>query len=161
MLVLVAQLLKGFVSKVIIDQDENPQFFVASIDLESMEVTITGWLCLLCTVHGRGAGEEETTRDGDEVRDSGGGGSRGEGGPSLLPRPRRVHGRDLQLREHPDHPHLLLPVQAQAAKLQQSAREQLWVHGDHDDGEPQHGHHELLLLRAQVSVHKEKIRHGG
>ncbi|KAK3410406.1 hypothetical protein EUGRSUZ_J02400 [Eucalyptus grandis] len=36
-------------------------------------------------MHGRRASEEETTRDGNEVRDSGGGGSGGEGGPSLLP----------------------------------------------------------------------------
>lgn len=82
-----------------------------------MDVTITASFRLLYTVHGRGASEEETTRDGDAVRDGGGGGSRGEGGPSLLPRPRRVHGRDLQLRQHPDPPHLLLPVQAQAREL--------------------------------------------
>ena len=62
--------------------------------------------------HGRGG--EDAEGDGDQIHKSGCGRRRDSGGPALLPRPRRLHDRDLQLRQPPrrasrrgDGPHLL------------------------------------------------------
>ena len=52
--------------------------------------------------HGRGG--EDAEGDGDQIHKSGCGRRRDSGGPALLPRPRRLHDRDLQLRQPPRRP---------------------------------------------------------
>lgn len=95
-----------------------------------------------CTCH------KEAARFGDEICHSSGRGRRGQGGSSFLPRPRWIYGRALQLREYPSYSHLFLLIQAQRAKIQEAGTCYMWIHGECDDGEPEHGHAELLILRV-------------
>ena len=60
--------------------------------------------CIGITVRECGRGGEEAERNGDGLRKSSGGRGWNPGGPALLPRPRRLHDRDLQLRQPPRRP---------------------------------------------------------
>lgn len=99
--------------------------------------------------------DKQAARHGDEVCDSFGGGRRKQGGTGVLSRPRWVHGRALQLREHPYYSHLCLRFQAHGAKIQEDRTQQLWIHGEGDDGEPEHGHDELFILKGSPTKKKK------
>ncbi|KAK4761025.1 hypothetical protein SAY87_005918 [Trapa incisa] len=55
----------------------------------------------LLPVREHGGSEEEADRHGDRIREIDGGGRWDPRGPALLPRPGRLHDRDMQLRQPP------------------------------------------------------------
>ena len=65
--------------------------------------------CIGITVRECGRGGEEAERNGDGLRKSSGGRGWNPGGPAILPRPRRLHDRDLQLRESQARPRRISP----------------------------------------------------